>query len=1104
MAATYDGSIYDGTSYDGDPAPPPPPAPVSVPAITLNGFGFDGATYDGGLGPQSWPVAATARLILAAATGREFRVSAAVTVVLAPRGSLSPRSRAVAALVLLPAAAATRRVRAAASVVLRLGPAAGESTRPFAGAPLVVSATATAGAIRGATAAVSLAFRGSAFSGPAYSEPAAATVVLTGRADATVLLAGDPNAIRTVYRTGVSGRYPFWFDETPGMVVLISNGVDPMLRWDGIDRSIEVAGVPAPTTAPIILTDIFPTAAQQIDTTISVGSDGVLISNTPLGVHDNNNTWITPLTPTGDEVSVYGVPADTATYFDAVLGQVATYPLFTPAIRLFFSSLLQAWTTSVPRSIAGSSYVAPFVTAADGTVTEWVTHTPNQVDQYSIVGTSLDEDVFLGTGFLAGGLDTPAGLINGGWVRRLGAIAAQVVQPDGSLGPPSPFAQQYVGWYEFGGRLYPPTTAPVTVNAEITIPGAPPGPASQSPTQVVPAPGSIYAFVRFLDRHGNVSDFSPISGGVAPLANYVYADVPVPSGPHASKVARRQVLRNTVGQAATWYVDVDTADLVSTTFVSTLTDDQLKANEAVPLFDDTGALVANTHGFPPSHKAVTVMHLGRCFAAGEVTYADGSVEVAAGSDRVRGVGTAWPASFVGRDLWVSGAQRAHPIAAVDVEGQVLTLGAGYDGPTDRFAAYAIRPSPFERRLVYYTPAGLPESWPAFYALSVQDDGDEITGLMQLSSFLYVVERRHVYRFTFKDDPATDGALFLSSRRGALNARLWVQAEDVAYMLDELGVHAFSGGVSEPISEPVQDLFRDNSASPLRIDWDADSTLWSASYSEVHGTIRFFVAMTGARHPRHALCYNYRQQRWWIEEYMRPVCSCCRTRIGVIRTLAGFDHREVAALDVGYTDGARAVLGTVRGTVTAASRCSLSDSAATFAADATNLAVFLTSGAGRWQWRRVVAVTPTRLETLTPWLVAPRPGDAYAVAGISWSWRGGWFRFVDPTEPNRRRDVETLYQPISAGTMDLQLYYNRQDEPRSWSVSRDGAATVEAGSSAVVVDLTNPRGRALMRLEGHAEAFVQADQYVSVELLGVQCGEPIEVYRVTMNGVEADG
>ncbi len=617
----------------------------------------------------------------------------------------------------------------------------------------------------------------------------------------------------------------------------------------------------------------------------------------------------------------------------------------------------------------------------------------------------------------------------------------------------------------------------------------------------------VYGYVRFLDRDGHPSDLSPVSVGAlgyTTITSVTYSNVPVPSGLFAGKVFRRQLLRNTVGEATVFYVDIDTLDLTGDTFVSTQGDALLAAGEPVPLFDDLGNDAANTHGFPPSWKSAVVAHLGRMFAAGEVAYDEGHVEVASGDVNVRGVGTHWPANFAGRALYVPGAPDVYAIASVDPAAQTLSLEVPYQGPADLFSFYAIRAAAPERRLVYYTPSGQPESWPATYAIAIQEDGDEITGLMAMSSFLYILEREHVYRFTFKDDPATDGGVFLSSQRGCLSQRLWVQAEDVAYMLDEQGVHAFSGGQSEPISSPIQDLFRDDTDSPLRVDWNADQTLWSASYSEVHATIRWFVAMTGTRYPRHALCYNYREQRWWIEEYKRPVCCSARARIGVVRVLAGVDHREVLALDTGYTDGPRDATGTLRGTVDSATAVSLTDSAANFTRDMINCAVFLTAGRGKGQWRRIIAATASRLNVLAPWAVHPDATTEYVVGGIDWKWQGGWFRYTEDTEADNSRDVELVYAPQAAGTLDLDLTYNHGTDPRVWSLARDGVAKVTAGEALVTVDLTEATGNATLRLDGHKERAASGDRYVSPQLAGVQVSEPVRVYRVTLDGVEDVG
>jgi hypothetical protein len=224
--------------------------------------------------------------------------------------------------------------------------------------------------------------------------------------------------------------------------------------------------------------------------------------------------------------------------------------------------------------------------------------------------------------------------------------------------------------------------------------------------------GDYYAFVRFVDNLGNVSNLSPLSviQGVTGGTTVTYTAIPVPTEP---KVVRRQILRNTSGQTAVFYVDVDTTDCTSTgPFTSTKDDSTLAAQTAVSLFDIDGRPLANAHGVPPSWKAVVTQHLDRMFFAGEVAYTQGSVSVTTGSTSVQGIGTEWPVGFgANRNIWINGADKAYPIAACNPTTQTLTLSQSYAGPTDPYADYSIRAPDSERRLVYYSESGQPESVP---------------------------------------------------------------------------------------------------------------------------------------------------------------------------------------------------------------------------------------------------------------------------------------------------------------------------------------------------------------------------------------------------------
>ena len=626
----------------------------------------------------------------------------------------------------------------------------------------------------------------------------------------------------------------------------------------------------------------------------------------------------------------------------------------------------------------------------------------------------------------------------------------------------------------------------------------------------------IYAFVRFYDNYGNISDLSPIGEGVSGyslVSSVTYTNVATPAPPYGQKVVGRQILRNTPGQATVFYVDLDTRDLTSTTFTSYQSDPVVSAQEAVPLLTTTGGILANTHGFPPDWKAAAASYLGRVFATGEVVYNVGNVIVTSGSTTVQGVGTKWPANFGGRSLYISSPPGVYAIATVDPVAQTLTLSGAYNGPTDHFAIYGIRASSAEWRNVYYTPTAEPESWPASYALSLQDDGDEIVGLMPLGSFLYILEQRHIYRLTFLSDPAIDGAIFLSSRRGCLSQRMWVQAEATAYLFDQLGVHSFSGGNSTPISDSIQDLWRDNGNSSLVINWNADTSLWSSSYNATHTTIRFFVAMTGSRYPRHALCYNYRQNKWWIEEYPRPICSTTLMPISALYyTVAGMDANTISGLDVGYMDGSRGLVPTVSGTVTSATPCSITDLSANYTQDVVNLTVSITKGRAKGYSRRIVNVTNleseadvsvaiggTRLALETPWTVRPRAGDTYKIGAIPWRYQPGWFSLLDDADMQSARDVEIFFQPLQEGDIDLQVFYDRSNQARVWVTNRKGTTTVVAGDDRVEFDMSTPGGWGVFRLEGHCDRYLTGDAYISPQLSGFQHREQIRIYRMNIHG-----
>jgi hypothetical protein len=320
------------------------------------------------------------------------------------------------------------------------------------------------------------------------------------------------------------------------------------------------------------------------------------------------------------------------------------------------------------------------------------------------------------------------------------------------------------------------------------------------------------------------------------------------------------------------------------------------------------------------------------------------------------------------------------------------------------------------------------------------------------------------------------------------------------MLDESGLYRFDGGQAEPISTPIQNLFQQVGVSGLQVNWNADQRYWHAAHDPTRDTIRWFVAMTGHKYPRHAIAYDYRRNRFWIEEYPFAMSASAVATIGFRRSLAGSEARRVLCLGEGALDAVDSGNG-LRGSVTSAGPLTLTDSSAPFPSDLAGAPVSIAQGKGFGQQRRIAANTADTLQIDRPWLVRPDATSVYQIGGINWSWQSGWFRYVEGEQDNSR-DVEVVYQPVrSPSSIAMRLYYDHATEPRAWArtIQQDGTTTI-AGLPEVALDMTHKHGQSVHRLTGHRDPRAQGDTFVSVDLAGVQAGEIHRVYQVTVNGV----
>lgn len=621
--------------------------------------------------------------------------------------------------------------------------------------------------------------------------------------------------------------------------------------------------------------------------------------------------------------------------------------------------------------------------------------------------------------------------------------------------------------------------------------------------------GAYRAYLRYVDERGNVSNLSPVSDEitVSSVGTITYTGVQLPL--LQSKVRRRQLLRNTAGQLRVFYVAVDTADLTSTSFSDTLADSQLRAQEAVALLDGQNNDAANVHAQPVDSKSFIQAHHERIFMAGEEPYAEGSVAVTFGSDSVEGHGTEWPANFAGRLLWLPGAEQVYEIESVDAEAQTLTLTQAYQGNTDPYTPYAIRPSAANRRLVYFSEAGLPESWPATSAVSPQEDGDEITGLMSKGSFLYILERRHIYRLTFQDSPIEDGFIFLTAGRGCVNNRCYAVIDDRAFMLDEAGVYSFGGGQQvEEVSQPIQDMFepaRGSRKPRYRIRWGA-SRWFHCVYDPGQRVIRWFVTLSGNGIPRHAICLDLARTSWWVEEFPFPVgASAVGPLRGQRRVFLGGPGGRVYVMGEGTLDLVDGQAQTVRGGVTSSGVRTLTDSQATFTSGCVNAPVRIVSGKGKGQARVITGVTATRLSLDEPWLVRPDSTSVYQIGGVRYRYRTGWFRYAMLERENVRR-LEVVFEPCEEeATLDARLYLDRSSAPVVWNYTQtsgqaDGFAVTKDDTD-WVADLTKSIGVVQRRIDGQKELFIDGMRFSSWELAGVTNTDTVTVYQVSLEGVQ---
>lgn len=606
---------------------------------------------------------------------------------------------------------------------------------------------------------------------------------------------------------------------------------------------------------------------------------------------------------------------------------------------------------------------------------------------------------------------------------------------------------------------------------------------------------------------GSAGNGAYVSGGTwyKGASTIAYSGITVPTD---SRVVKRQILRNKDGDVKTFYVDVEDMTLSGTTFNSTKTDSQLTT--AVPLVDLNGNdLALRRHGEPPNWKRFIVHHKGRMWLAGQWNYREGGIALTNGSATVTGLGTNWTSAMVGWELFPAGSTTSYTVTAVG-SATSLTIEANYAGTTDPYAEYTLTPPVFnsqggaERRTVYCSEAGLPGSFDRSKALTLPEEKDagEITGLISYNNVLMVAFERKLTRIAYAVRPAEDGQAFTALYRGLVNQRCAVDVDGMLYLMDRRGCYAYTGGQDEDISQPIRPIF-DGTDDRWRINWRDVDYFHAAHYAE-EATVKWFVILDGGVYPRHALCYHYRRQRWWIEEYPEPILASCtgdyEGRQVVYLSLPG--RRVVMAGGTPLDGVSTGSTTTLRGTATAAGLVTLTDSTAAFTAAVVGVPVVITGGTGVGQRRIIVSRTATVLTVDQPWTVLPDTTSTYQVGGIPWRWLSGWFRWAPVRSGSQApRALHLEFEPTDAASrMAINQYANLSATALEAAMTQDlnGVATT-ADSADYVVDTTQAEGYVRHEIGDAKEIKAFGKDKTRIGLSGVPNAERQEVYGVIVEG-----
>lgn len=349
---------------------------------------------------------------------------------------------------------------------------------------------------------------------------------------------------------------------------------------------------------------------------------------------------------------------------------------------------------------------------------------------------------------------------------------------------------------------------------------------------------------------------------------------------------------------------------------------------------------------------------------------------------------------------------------------------------------------FNERL-YWSEANFPWLFPATNFVLVQpNDRDVVTGIKSVSGVLYIFKRRHTYvvsNIELESGIAGQGQLLLptitmvDSATGAASEDAIVDAENALYFMSGEGkIYELTGGAAQEIGPKLEGTLKTLFTKRL-----ADVT---GGYDEMNRKVWFSVTTGEDVHNNLCIVLDLIKGGWYLDTRLMEAIGQLRDFDGRERMVFGDLLGNVYQMGYGYSFGA--LSGTLYGSVTSATKNTLTVSGASFATDIAGLPITLIDSNNDVVETNVIASrdSATALTMLFGWSETPDDTYTFAIGAAFPNWMYGYTDFDSPGLWKSINLIEVAFTP-TAGKAGV------------W-MSLDEAAEIFVG----FIDLSNSRGK----------------------------------------------